>query len=245
MSTPHIQAEAGDFAELVLMPGDPLRAKALAEGALSDVRQVNAVRNMLAFTGTWQGKPVSVMGSGMGMASISIYAHELFAEFGVQRIVRIGTCGALHEHMALGDLVLATAASTDSAMNRQRFGGWDYAPAGDFDMLLAVHEGAGAAGLRVHSGEVFSTDFFYHPDPDFVSRLTAMGILALDMETAALYALARAHGRRAATLLTVSDVLHTARHFTPEERQAAFGAVADVVLGALLNGSARQPDGAG
>jgi purine-nucleoside phosphorylase len=234
MTTPHIEAKPGDFAELVLMPGDPLRAKALAESALEDVRQVNAVRNMLAFTGNWRGKPVSIMGSGMGMPSISIYAHELYAEFGVQRIVRVGTCGALHASMRLGDLVLATAASTDSAMNRQRFGGWDYAPAGDFDMLQAVHSGARSAGLRVHTGDVFSTDYFYHPDKDFVARLTRFGVLALDMETAALYALAREHGRRAATLLTVSDVLPTAEHFTPAERQAAFGKVADIVLNALL-----------
>jgi len=234
MTTPHIEANPGDFAELVLMPGDPLRAKNLAESALDEVRQVNSVRNMLAFTGSWRGRPVSVMGSGMGMPSISIYAHELFADFGVQRIVRVGTCGALHEHMRLGDLVLATAASTDSSMNRQRFGGWDYAPAGDFDMLQAVHSKGRAAGLTVHTGDVFSTDYFYHPDKDFIARLTRLGVLALDMETAALYALAREHGRRAATLLTVSDVLPSAQHFTPAQRQAAFGEVAHIVLDALL-----------
>jgi len=234
MSTPHIEAERGDFAELVLMPGDPLRARALAEQALENVRQVNGVRNMLAYTGTWRDRPVSIMGSGMGMASISIYAYELFTEFAVQRIVRVGTCGALHEHMALGDLVLATAASTDSAMNRQRFAGWDYAPAGDFQMLRALQDQAAAAAVRAHAGEVFSTDFFYHPDPQFVERLTGLGILALDMETAALYALAREHGRRAATILTVSDVLPSSLHYSAAERQAAFGGVADLVLGALL-----------
>lgn len=234
MTTPHIEARPGDFAELVLMPGDPLRARSLAESALEDVRQVNAVRNMFAFTGRWRGRPVSIMGSGMGMPSISIYAHELFAEFGVQRIVRVGTCGGLREDMALGDLVVATAASTDSAMNRQRLGGWDYAPAGDFAMLRALEDRARSGGATVHAGEVFSTDYFYHPDPAFVERVSAQGILALDMETAALYALARSHGRRAATILTVSDVIPKALHFSPEERQAAFGAVADLVLGALL-----------
>ena len=234
MSTPHIEASADDFAELVLMPGDPLRAKALAEGALSNVRQVNSVRNMLAFTGSWRGHEVSVMGSGMGMPSMSVYAHELFAQFGVQRIVRVGTCGALHAHMALGDLILATAASTDSAMNRQRFQQWDYAPAGDFAMLESVSRHARAAGLTLHAGEVFSTDYFYHPDPDFVAHVSRLGILALDMETAALYALAREHGRRAMTVLTVSDVLPTSQHFSPAERQAAFGNVADLLLTALL-----------
>ncbi len=240
MTTPHIEAKPGDFAELVLMPGDPLRAQALAETALEDARQVNGVRNMLAFTGRWQGRPVSIMGSGLGMPSISIYAHELFAEFGVERIVRVGTCGGLREDMALGELVLATAASTDSSMNRQRFAGWDYSAAGDFKMLRSLAKGAEAAGLPFRAGEVFSTDYFYHPDPDFVSRVSAMGILALDMETAALYALARAHGKRAATVLTVSDVLPTARHYSPAERQAAFGAVADVVLAALLDGESGE-----
>lgn len=240
MTTPHIDANPGDFAELVLMPGDPLRAKALAESALEDVRQVNAVRNMFAFTGTWRGIPVSVMGSGMGMPSISIYAHELFAEFGVQRIVRVGTCGALHANMQLGELVLATAASTDSAMNRQRLGGWDYAPAGDFDMLQALHAKARANGLTVHTGDVFSTDYFYHPDEEFIERLTRLGVLALDMETAALYALAKAHGRRAATLLTVSDVIPAAQHYSPAQRQAAFGEVAHLVLDALLSGQGEQ-----
>lgn len=235
MTTPHIEAEPGDFAELVLMPGDPLRAKSLAETVLDDARQVNAVRNMLAFTGTYRGQAVSIMGSGMGMPSISIYAHELFARFGVQRIVRVGTCGALSEDLALGDLILATAASTDSAMNRERFSGWDYAAAADAGLLQAVWAAADAAGLPVRTGEVFSTDWFYHPDPEFIDKARAMGILALDMETAALYALARQFGRRALTLLTVSDVIPTGARLTPEQRQGAFAAVIDTVLAALLD----------
>lgn len=237
MATPHIAAAPGDFAELVLMPGDPLRAQALAEGFLEDVRQVNAVRNMLGFTGRFEGHPVSIMGSGMGMPSISIYAHELFAEFGVQRIVRVGTCGGLLEDMRLGELVLATAASTDSAMNRLRFGGMDLCVAADQDMLQAVAARAGGDGLPVRTGEVFSTDFFYHPDPEFIARCQALGVLALDMETAALYALARQHGRRALTILTVSDVIPTARHMSPGERQEAFGNVIGTVLRGLLGGS--------
>lgn len=234
MATPHIEANPGDFAELVLMPGDPLRAQALATGHLDDPRQVNAVRNMLAFTGTWHGRPVSIMGSGMGMPSISIYAHELFTEYGVERIVRVGTCGGLLEDMQLGDLVLATAASTDSTMNRQRFSGWDYAPAADFGLLQAVWTQAEAAGQAVRTGEVFSTDYFYHPDPAFVDKAAAMGILALDMETAALYALARSLGKRALTILSVSDVIPTGLQASPEARQNAFGSVIDLVLTALL-----------
>lgn len=235
MSTPHIEAGPGDFADLVLMPGDPLRARALAEGFLDEPRQVNAVRNMLAFTGHFRGKPVSVMGSGMGMPSISIYAHELFAEYDVQTIVRVGTCGALNEHMALGDLVLATAASTDSAMNRTRFGGWDYAAAADADLLARVRTAASHGSLPVHCGEVFSTDWFYHPDPGFIEKAQAMGLLALDMESAALYALARQHNRRALTVLTVSDVIPTAQHYSPEQRQSAFSSVIEIILPALLD----------
>lgn len=238
MATPHIAAERGDFAELVLMPGDPLRAQALAFGCLENPRQVNAVRNMLAYTGTFDGRPVSIMGSGMGMPSISIYAHELFAEFGVQRIVRVGTCGGLLADMQLGDLVLATAASTDSAMNRQRFNGWDLVVAADYAMLRAVADQAQQDGFAIRAGEVFSTDYFYHPDPEFISRARAMGVLALDMETAALYALARQHGRRALTILSVSDVIPTALHANAEDRQNAFGAVIGTVLKALLTGTA-------
>ena len=240
MTTPHIDAQPGDFAELVLMPGDPLRAKALAEGHLENVQQVNAVRNMFAFTGTWKGKRVSIMGSGMGMPSISIYAHELFEHFGVQRICRVGTCGGLLPDMALGELVLATASSTDSSMNRLRFNDWDFAAAADFGMLEAVANQARKEAVAFRAGEVFSTDAFYHPDPEFIERTAAMGILALDMETAALYALARQHKRQALTLLTVSDVIPTEMHFSPQERQAAFGAVINVVLNGLLNSDNEQ-----
>ncbi len=234
--TPHIEAARGDFADLVLMPGDPLRALALAEGFLDDVRQVNTVRNMLGFTGHFRGHRVSVMGSGMGMPSISIYAHELFDYYGVRQIVRVGTCGALLADMQLGDLLLATAASTDSAMNRQRLQGWDFSAAADFGMLQAVWTAARAHGLPVRAGEVFSTDYFYHPDPEFIEKVRRMGMLALDMESAALYALARSHGARALTILSVSDVIPTGERATTDARQAAFGAVIEVVLEALLEG---------
>lgn len=234
MTTPHIEASPGDFAELVLMPGDPLRAKALAEGFLEAPRQVNSVRNMLGFTGHYKGRRVSIMGSGMGMPSISIYAHELFAFFDVQSIVRVGTCGALTAELALGDLLLASAASTDSAMNRARFQGWDYAAAADADLLRRVWSLAEQRGLPVSCGEVFSTDWFYHPDPAFIEHAQSMGLLALDMESAALYALARQHDRRALTALTVSDVIPSALHFTPQQRQQAFSSVIETILDALL-----------
>ena len=233
--TPHIEASRGDFAETVLMPGDPLRAKALAENYLEDVRLVNSVRNMLGFTGTYKGVPVSIMGSGMGMPSISIYAHELFDYYGVKQIIRVGTCGGLTADMQVGDLVLASSASTDSAMNRQRFGGWDFSAAADFDLLSRVHQRATASGLSIQVGSVFASDWFYHPDDTFIEKLQKMGMLAIDMESAALYALAQQHGTRALTILSVSDVIPTGEQASHEARQNAFGAVVNVVLDAVLD----------
>ncbi len=238
--TPHIEAARGDFAETVLMPGDPLRAKALAESHLEDVRMVNSVRNMFGFTGTFRGEPVSIMGSGMGMPSISIYAHELFDYYGVKQIIRVGTCGGLLADMQVGDLVLASAASTDSAMNQQRFSGWDFAAGADFDLLRRVHEKAVQKGLKIRTGNVFASDWFYHPDEAFIDKVQKMGILALDMESAALYALAQQHGRRALTILSVSDVIPTGERASHETRQNAFGKVIDVVLEAVLEPETAQ-----
>jgi purine-nucleoside phosphorylase len=237
--TPHIGADKGQFAETVLMPGDPLRAQTLAENHLDDVRLVTSVRNMLGFTGTFRGERVSIMGSGMGMPSISIYAHELFDFYGVKQIIRVGTCGGLLADMQVGDLVMAVAASTDSAMNRQRFGNWDYSASADLELFRQVYDKAVQAGLKIMTGNVFSTDWFYHPDQDFIQKVQQMGILALDMETAALYALASQHGRRALTILSVSDVIPTGERASHEVRQNAFGAVIQVVLEALLE---RGPD---
>ena len=216
------------------MPGDPLRAQALAENHLDDVKLITSVRNMLGFTGTFKGQPVSIMGSGMGMPSISIYAHELFDYYGVKQIIRLGTCGGLLADMQIGDLVMASAASTDSAMNRQRFGNWDYSASADFELLWRVYEKAQQRGLRIRTGNVFSSDWFYHPDENFIEKVQKMGILALDMESAALYALAHQHGRRALTILSVSDVIPTGERASHETRQNAFGAVIQVVLEAVL-----------
>lgn len=235
--TPHIEAAKGDFASTVLMPGDPLRAKALATQHLDNVRQVNSVRNMLGFTGTFKGKEVSIMGSGMGMPSISIYAHELFDYYEVQQIIRVGTCGALQPDFELGDLILASAASTDSAMNRTRLGGWDLSAGADYNLLSRVHSKALENGLEIRTGNVFATDWFYHPDENFIEKLQKMGMLALDMESAALYALAQQHSRRALTILSVSDVIPTGLQASHSERQNAFGAVIDVVLDAVLSTS--------
>ncbi len=232
--TPHIEASRGDFAKTVLMPGDPLRAQALAKSHLEDVRLVNSVRNMLGFTGTYKGKPVSIMGSGMGMPSISIYAHELFDYYGVDQIIRVGTCGGLLANMQVGDLVMASAASTDSAMNRQRFNGWDFSASADSELLRRVHDKALQTGLKIRTGNVFATDWFYHPDEEFIEKVQKMGVLALDMESAALYALAHQHGKRALTILFVSDVIPTGEQSSHETRQNAFGTVIEVVLEAVL-----------
>jgi len=234
IGTPHIGASKGQIAETVLMPGDPLRAKALAENYLDDVELVTSVRNMFGFTGTFKEKPVSIMGSGMGMPSISIYAHELFDYYDVSQIIRVGTCGALFDDMQVGDLVLASAASTDSAMNRERFGDWDFSASADFELLRQVYEEAVHKGLKIRTGNVFSSDWFYHPDETFIEKVQKMGILALDMESAALYALAHQHGKRALTILSVSDVIPTGEQASHEIRQNAFGAVIEVVLDAVL-----------
>ena len=233
--TPHIEASRGDFAETVLMPGDPLRAQALAKKHLDDVRLVNSVRNMLGFTGTFRGKPVSIMGSGMGMPSISIYAHELFDYYGVKQIVRVGTCGGLLADMRVGDLVLANTASTDSAMSQEFFSDGDATVSADSDLLRRVNERAIQNNLHIRTGNVFATDWFYHPDEAFIDKIQAMGALALDMESAALYGLAKKHGRRALTILSVSDVIPTGERASHEARQNAFGTVIETVLEALLN----------
>jgi purine-nucleoside phosphorylase len=238
--TPHIEASRGDFAPTVLMPGDPLRAQTLAKNHLEDVRLVNSVRNMLGFTGTYRGKPVSIMGSGMGMPSISIYAHELFDYYGVETIIRVGTCGGLLADMQVGDLVMASEASTDSAMNRQRFGGWDFAAGADFELLKKVHDKAVQQNLTIRTGNVFASDWFYHPDEAFIEKVQKMGVLALDMESAALYALAHQHGKRALTILFVSDVIPTGEQASHETRQNAFGKVIEVVLEAVLEPESGQ-----
>ena len=232
--TPHIEARKGEFAETVLMPGDPLRAQTLAGKFLDDVRLVNSVRNMLGFTGLFNGKPVSIMGSGMGMPSISIYAHELFDYYGVKQIIRVGTCGGLLADMQVGDLVLASTASTDSAMAQHYFSQGESTISADPGLLKKVSDNAAQHGLHVRTGDVFATDWFYHPDEKFVENAQANGVLALDMESAALYGLAHQHGQRALTILSVSDVIPTGERASHDSRQNAFGAVIEVVLEAIL-----------
>jgi purine-nucleoside phosphorylase len=233
MSTPHISAVPGAFADTVLLPGDPARAKHVAETLLDDAVQVTAVRNMFGYTGTWKGRRVSVMGTGMGIPSCSIYATELVREYGVKRLVRVGTCGGVADALRLGDLVVALGAGTDSNANRLRFGGHDFAATADFGLLRAVVDAAAAAGVPLHVGNVFSTDLFYHPQADLVDLLARFGVLGIEMEAAGLYGVAAAHGVQALAVLAVSDHLRRGERMTPAQREAGLDAMFRLVLDAV------------
>lgn len=233
MTTPHISAVPGAFAETVLLPGDPARARHVAERLLDDAVQVTAVRNMLGYTGRWKGRRVSVMGTGMGIPSCAIYATELVREYGVRRLVRVGTCGGVADALRLGDLVVALGAGTDSNANRLRFGGHDFAACADFHLLRAVVDAAAAAGVPLHVGQVFSTDLFYHPQAGLVDLLARFGVLGIEMEAAGLYAVAAEHGAQALAVLAVSDHLRREERMTPDQREAGLDAMLRLVLDAV------------
>jgi purine-nucleoside phosphorylase len=234
MST-HIGADAGQIAPLVLLPGDPLRAKWIAETFLEDATCYSEVRGMLGFTGTWQGQRVSVQGSGMGQPSMAIYVNELFREYDVQTIVRVGSCGAVSEKLAVRDVVLASGACTDSGMNRYRFHDVDYAPVADFGLLRAAHDAAEARDdVTAHVGLIFSSDTFYSPRPELTKPLVEHGVLAVEMEASGLYTLAAAYGRKALAICTVSDHMVTGEETTALEREQTFGAMVEIALAAAL-----------
>jgi purine-nucleoside phosphorylase len=219
MATKHINAQPGDFAEAVLMPGDPLRARHIAERFLEDSRRVNDVRNMWGYTGRYRGKPCSVMGSGMGIPSASIYCHELFAEYGVKRIVRVGSCGSVHPSVKLRDVVIAMGASTDSGANRMRFHGYDFAAIASFRLLREAVRLAEQAGLRFHVGNVFSADLFYTPEPEMFDVMRKYGIVGVEMEAAGIYGVAAEFGAEALAICTVSDDIPSGAALTADERQ--------------------------
>ncbi|MDX1690837.1 MAG: purine-nucleoside phosphorylase [Acidimicrobiia bacterium] len=233
MPTPHISAEPGDFAEAILLPGDPLRARYIAETFLDDSREVTAVRNMLGFTGTHEGMPISVMGTGMGIPSASIYATELVKDYGVRRLVRVGSCGGIADDLGLRDVVVATGASTDSGVNRARYRGWDFAATADFHLARAAVDAAEAQGHTVRVGVVHSADLFYNPDDDAFAVMDAMGVLAVEMEAAGLYGVAAEHGARALAILTVSDHVVTHASTSSDERERTFDAMVEIALDAL------------
>lgn len=236
--TPHIAAQPGDFAEAILLPGDPLRAKHIADNHLTDARQVTAVRNMLGFTGSYKGLPVSVMGTGMGIPSASIYANELVSEYGVKRLVRVGSCGGISTDLKVRDVVLAVGACTDSNVNRRRYAGHDFAAVADFGLLRAAAEAAEAQGVQAQAGLVHTSDLFYAPEADFFGPMKAMGILAVEMEVAGLYGLAAERGARALAILTVSDHVVTGESTSSDERQSTFDAMVGMALETLLRDSA-------
>lgn len=222
MPTPHLQAQAGDYAETILMPGDPLRAQMIAQRFLSEVRQVNTIRNMWGYTGYYRGQRISVQAHGMGIPSISIYAHELISHYGAKKLIRLGSCGAIQAHLQLRDVVVAMGASTDSKVNRSRFLDHDFAALADFNLLKQALNSAADLNLPLHVGNVFSADLFYSSQTDLLARLQQMQILAVEMEAAGLYGLAAQHQVAALTLLTVSDHLSTGASLSATERQDSF-----------------------
>lgn len=229
--TPHNHAKPGDYAEAVLLPGDPLRAKWIAETFFENPRLVNSVRNCLGFTGTWQGRPVSVQASGMGQPSLSIYVHELINTYGVKTLIRVGTCGGLNAKVKVRDLVLAQAATTDSAIVKDRFGPYNFAPIADFGLLRAAAEKAEAKGLPFHAGNMLSSDIFYHAD-GFAGydKLPTHGVIGVEMEAAALYTLAARFDVKALTICTMTDCLITHQEISADERQTSLKDMVAVAL---------------
>jgi purine-nucleoside phosphorylase len=234
MPTPHIEAQQGDFAKTVLMPGDPLRAKYIAETFLDDAKCVTSVRNMFGYTGTYKGKAISVMGSGMGVPSVSIYATELYKDYGVENIIRIGSCGAVRDDIKVRDIVIGMAASTDSNVNRMRFNNIDFAACADFSLLKKVVDTAEKMNMPVHVGNIFTADLFYTPQPELFKTMEELAILAVEMEAAGLYGVAAEYGKSALTVLTVSDHIKSGEQTTSAERETTFKDMMILTLESIL-----------
>ena len=230
----HISAEPGQIAARTLMPGDPLRARWIAEKFLDDATCYSEVRNMLGYTGTFRGEQVSVQGSGMGQPSAAIYANELFRDYGVQQLVRVGSCGGLSLDLNLRDVVLAISAATDASMNRHRFHGFDYAATASFDLLRAAYDATVAKGDNPVVGQVFTSDSFYHPRPELTDILIEHGVIAVEMEASALYTLAAGYRRQALAVCTVSDHVKTGEQTSSQEREQTFGDMVEIALEAML-----------
>jgi purine-nucleoside phosphorylase len=227
----HIGAAPGEIAERVLLPGDPMRAKWIAETYLDDPKCYSQVRGMLGFTGTWQGVRVSVQGSGMGMPSASIYTHELINEYGVRSVIRIGSCGALAMDLNLGDVIAAIGSATDSNMNRSRFDGLiDYAPVADFELLRTSVDVARRRGVAMRVGPILAADAFYTDRPDLYDSLADYGVLAVEMESAAIYTIAARYRARALTILTVSDHIKRGEAMESARREKGFGDMVQIGL---------------
>jgi len=232
--TVHIGAAPGQIAETVLMPGDPRRAEWAAGRFLEAPEQVNAVRGMLGYTGTWHGHRVTIHGSGMGMPSLSIYANELIRDYGAKTLIRIGSTGAMQRHVALRDVILAMTASTISTPSSTIFREVNFAPCADWDLLRAAAAAAEAKASTIHIGGIYSSDTFYDERPDLTETMTRHGVLAVEMETAELYTLAARHGCRALSVLTVSDHLITGEALPAEDRERSFADMVEIALEAAF-----------
>jgi purine-nucleoside phosphorylase len=226
----HIGAKNGDIAETILLPGDPLRAKYIAENFLKDVICYNEIRGMLGFTGTYKGHKISVQGTGMGIPSIGIYVNELISSYNVKNLIRVGTCGAIQDHVKVRDVIIAMTSCTDSAMNRLTFPGFDYAPTASFELLKNAYDIGSASGLKMHVGSILTADMFYRDSMETVKKLAEYGVLGIEMETTALYTIASKFGVNALTILTVSDHVFTGEETTAEERQKTFNDMIKVAL---------------
>lgn len=226
----HIDAKKGDIAETILLPGDPLRAKWIAETFLEDATCYNEVRGMLGFTGTYNGKRISVQGTGMGIPSISIYAHELITEFGVKNLIRVGSAGAIKQEVKMRDVVIAMAASTNSSLNRNRFNGGDFAPTASFKLFDRAVKTAREQDISFKAGNVLSSDIFYTDDPKDHEMWAAFNVLCVEMEAAGLYSIAAKHAVNALAILTISDSLITGEKTSAEERETTFNQMIKIAL---------------
>ena len=234
MATPHINAKDGAFAETVLMPGDPLRAKYIAETYLENAELVTDVRNMFGYTGFYKGQRISVMGHGMGIPSCSIYTKELITEYGVKNIIRIGSCGAVRADVKVRDVIIGMGACTDSKVNRMRFKDHDFAAIADYSLLKNAVDAADALGLPVKVGNLFSADLFYTPDPSMFDVMDKYGILGVEMEAAGIYGVAAEFGAKALAICTVSDHIKNGEQTTAEERQTTFNDMMKIALESVL-----------
>lgn len=226
----HINAQKGDIAATVLLPGDPLRAKWIAETYLQDVVCYNEVRNMLGFTGTYNGKRISVQGSGMGIPSISIYAHELITHFGVKNLIRVGSAGSMQKHIEIRDVVIGMAASTNASMNRNRFMGGDFAPTASFKLFNKAIKSAERQQIKFKAGNVLSSDVFYTDDPEEWKKWAAYQVLCVEMEAAGLYSIAAKYNVDALAILTISDSLVTGEVTSAEDREKTFDQMIHIAL---------------
>jgi purine-nucleoside phosphorylase len=229
----HIEAKKGDIAPTVLLPGDPMRAKWIAETFLENPVCYNEVRGMLGYTGTYKGLPVSVQGTGMGIPSTLIYSHELINEYGVQNLIRVGSAGSYHKNVGIRDIVIAMAASSTSGVNNLRFQMANYAPTADFDLFMKACSKAQELDIAVKAGNILSADEFYDDDKDSYKKWADYGVLCVEMETAGLYTIAAKHGVHALSILTISDSLVTGERTTSEERETTFKRMIQIALGTL------------